>query len=678
MSARDSTPDDDTASTPAVSGTSTDPLIGTRIADRYRIDRVHARGGMSIVYAASYESQQREVAIKVLDEASASDADAIQRFEHEAKTASSLSHGHVVGVSDSGRLPDGRPYLVMPLIMGQDLATVVSEQGPMPAARVAALLSGVASALDAMHAQGLVHRDIKSENIMYVRADNGAESALVLDFGIAASPGAISDGQSIDTSGTPDFMAPEALAGEPADHRADIYSLATVAFELLTGRLPYDGNDLRDLLQRRARDKPRTLSATTGLRFHPALEKVFARGLARKPSQRPKSAGAFIQELAAAAALARAPLTAPPKAPPRKAVTLKALALQAIADAQSTSAPRLARLRTLVGLPFTRPVDPKRATVKQPRVVASPSTSTPDSGVRRKPTAPPASAAAPTPTPHEVKPSPSQTPPEREPSIVIDPALWLGQAPAPSLPAPAPAPAQPALQPIDSLSPVGELPADDEPVFELPSHSRQRLGLAAAAALAVLVIALWSRDDDADASPSVATAPVAAPQKPSVVATPQPTAPPPNVVIATAPPPAPPLEAEPPPPEPPPSPVVAVKRDAAPKERARPARGRATEPTLTAQPKPERPPARSGASAQDLTQQAIDAMLRGDFAVALARFDDATAASPRYAPAFRGKGLLLERMGRKQDAAKAFQQYLKLDPDARDADKIRARLAALD
>jgi serine/threonine-protein kinase len=302
-----------------------DPLLGARIAERYRIDRIHARGGMSVVYAATYEAQQREVAVKVIDDAHASDPQAIERFEHEARTASSVSHGHVVGVSDFGRLPDGRPYLVMPMIIGHDLATLVAEQGTMSATRVAALLTGVASALDSMHGQGLVHRDIKSENIMYVRADNGAESALVLDFGIAAMPAAIHDGQTADTSGTPDFMAPEALAGEPSDHRADIYSLATVAFELLTGRLPYSGNDLTDLLRRRAKDKPRTLSKTTGLKFHPSLEAVFARGLARKPSDRPSSAGELIRELAAAASQARAPLQAPAKkAPAKKAPAKKA------------------------------------------------------------------------------------------------------------------------------------------------------------------------------------------------------------------------------------------------------------------------------------------------------------------------------------------------------------------
>jgi serine/threonine-protein kinase len=164
-----------------------DPMIGVRVADRYRIEHVHERGGTSVIYAATHEAQQREVAIKMLDEESSADPQAVERFMLEAHTASSLSHGHVVGVSDFGQLPSGRPYLVMPMIMGKDLATLISEQGPLSAKRVAALLAGVASALDSMHAKGLVHRDIKSENLMYVRADDGTETALVLDFGIAAT-----------------------------------------------------------------------------------------------------------------------------------------------------------------------------------------------------------------------------------------------------------------------------------------------------------------------------------------------------------------------------------------------------------------------------------------------------------------------------------------------------------
>jgi serine/threonine-protein kinase len=635
---------------------------------------------MSIVYAAIYEAQQREVAVKVLDLDSANDPDAIARFDHEARTASSLSHGHVVGVSDFGRLPDGRPYLVMPLIMGQDLATVISEHGPMPAARVAALLAGVASALDAMHAQGLVHRDIKSENIMYVRADNGTESALVLDFGIAANPSAINDGQMTDTSGTPDFMAPEALSGEPSDHRADIYSLATVAFELLTSRLPYSGNNLTDLLKRRAKDKPRTLSKTTGISFHPALEAVFARGLARKPSDRPSSAGELIRELAAAATQARAPLTGPAKkSPMRRAATLKARALQALGVATPEGGERrLARLRTLVGLPFTRPViastnessDGKLEAVK--KALPAP-TSTPQSGVHRKPARPaprpeplaaqtpePASVTAPQATaPQVTAPQPAAAePPQREASIVIDPSLWQAQVHAPP------------QQPIDSLSPVAELEID-EPPLKVPFKAWGRIGLMAAAALVVLAFRLWSHSEEPR------TEATSQPPAPVVEATP-PRAPAPLDVPAPIPAAVPVQAAAPAPAPPAPEPARIESERAA----AQPRPSRATKP------KPERAPARaitapspsasSGASASALTQEGIDAMLRGDFSIALSKLDGATSASPRYAPAYRSKGLVLERMARSKDAAKAFQTYLRLDPDARDAEKIKARLSALE
>jgi serine/threonine protein kinase len=163
-----------------------DRLLGALIGGRYRVERVHIRGGMSVVYAATHEQQQRAVAVKVLDEANAGNPQAVARFVHEARIASSLSHGHVVGVSDYGRLPDGRPYLVMPMIAGTDLATLLAQEGPQSPQRVAALLAGAASALDAMHGSGLVHRDIKSENLMHVRGDDGTETVLVVDFGIAA------------------------------------------------------------------------------------------------------------------------------------------------------------------------------------------------------------------------------------------------------------------------------------------------------------------------------------------------------------------------------------------------------------------------------------------------------------------------------------------------------------
>src|SRR5215510_1311557 len=164
-----------------------DSLIGSRIDGRYTVHRVLGAGGMGVVYEGVHDELGRSVAIKVLNAAWASDRTAVERFLREARTASSFSHGNIVDVTDLGRLPDGRPYLVMPRIVGVDLATLLAETGPQPAKRVGSLLSGVAAALDLVHAKGFVHRDIKPENMMYVVREDGSETVMLLDFGIAAA-----------------------------------------------------------------------------------------------------------------------------------------------------------------------------------------------------------------------------------------------------------------------------------------------------------------------------------------------------------------------------------------------------------------------------------------------------------------------------------------------------------
>src|SRR5688572_14555986 len=143
-----------------------DPLIGARVDGRYLVESVLGRGGMGVVYAAVHEELQRAVAVKVLNPAWAADPDATERFLREARTASSLSHANVVDVWDLGRLPDGRPYLVMPRIAGEDLGTLLAEHGPQHPRRVVELLQGVAAALDLIHDKGFVHRDIKPENLL--------------------------------------------------------------------------------------------------------------------------------------------------------------------------------------------------------------------------------------------------------------------------------------------------------------------------------------------------------------------------------------------------------------------------------------------------------------------------------------------------------------------------------
>ena len=718
---------------------------------------------MSVVYAAVHEQQQREVAIKVLDEAIASDPGAIERFMHEARTASSISHGHVVGVSDFGRLPDGRPYLVMPMLAGTDMATLLSQEGPQSPRRVAALLAGVASALDAMHEHGFVHRDIKSENLMHIRGEDGTETVLVLDFGISAARhgegGALLD----DASGTPEFMAPEVLAGQSCDHRSDVYSLATVAYELITGSLPFDGEDLGEMLAYKTTRKPRTLAQTTGASVPASLEGVLARGLALEPERRPRSAGQLVRELrTAAASLPDAPVK-PGAVRPRQARSRTLVGTGSAARAGAAALPAELRVRrdthrwhrseTADAVPqgertgTHRRVPPKSA---EPGKVKPVKATAPKLKPKAKPARgngmpPPVVAPPPQAEPVGGMPAPSfssGTAPalrggaaserDAEPQVDVelghelapfDPFQALGpdlSSAAQTLTGSAAWPlSADSLQPLsadssqrfeDSLRPASDLEsAIDADARALRAQPRRWRWLAypALAALIALGFVALRRDrtpeaaapEPVAASASATVPKVAPPSAPAVVpaeppppaavpavADPAPSVPPPSSTAAA------PEAAEPERvPEPVPAePIAAPRRASARAVAASPSRPRAARSEQPAKKregkpaaaKPERPaasePAGDGDRASDLTRKGTAAMLRGDFAAADAAFQQAIAADARHAPAIRGRALVLERMGRAKEAARAFKQYLRVSPQAADAEKMRARLQALE
>jgi len=725
-----------------------DALIGVRIEDRYRIARLHSRGGMSVVYAALHEQQQREVAIKVLDEAIASDPEAVERFMHEARTASSLSHGHVVGVSDFGRLPDGRPYLVMPLLAGTDMATLLAQEGPQPPQRVAALLAGVGSALDAMHAMGFVHRDIKSENLMHIRGEDGTETVLVLDFGIAALRQHGRRRKADDASGTPEFMAPEVLAGDSGDHRSDVYSLATVAFELISGALPFDGEDLPALLKNKAAGRPRTLSEAADAGFPPVLENVLARGLARDPKRRQPSAGQLMRELqTAAAGLTSSPVKSGARkpAPPRSRTLVGTGNAARGADAALPANLRVRRSTSRGGYQPEAPVEEAErtgthrrlepakpapqasatVTAKLPvgaaaqssgktaaavsaklaaaRRAKAESARTLMEGVRMQPrrmAPPPVVAPPPVPSTRDTSPA------LRGGAVMFESDAGAARHDGDALPESQrpPSGAWPTAE--DSLQP----PPDVDIALDAEARGlRGRLlnlhwlaypTLAALVGLGVMVFdrlrPVSAPDETAPAisapippePAAVAAPPSAAQDTPGAPAsaTPVPPAVPSTAIPTVVPEPAeaaaPPTEA----PQPPaaPSAIETPRPSRAKATRTTTARPRKTKPAapeaVSAAPadKPEAPPAAEPGRAATLTQKATDAMLRGDFQAADAAYQQAIAADARHAPALRGRGLLLERMDRPKDAARAFRQFLKLNPEGAGADKIRARLSALE
>ena len=276
---------------------------GTRIDGRYTVHGLLGRGAQAIVYEGTHDELARPVAIKVLDMSWAGESSAITRFLREARTASALSHSHIVDVSDLGRLHDGRPYLVMPRVPGQPLSAWLWTHGKQSVQRVAQLLTGVASALDLIHARGFVHRDIKPDNLMFVQQADGSETVVLLDFGIAilTSASAPRVTQRNVLFGTPAYMPPELWEGGVSDARGDIYALATVAFELITGLLPFDDDNALQLLAKKYRTPAPRLSDMAPGEFSLALEAVFRRALMRQPELRFETAGAFVSAVRRAA-----------------------------------------------------------------------------------------------------------------------------------------------------------------------------------------------------------------------------------------------------------------------------------------------------------------------------------------------------------------------------------------
>ena len=222
------------------------------VAGRYSIDREIGRGGMGIVYLAKEVHLDRMVAIKLLPPDRASESSLRERFLREARLAAKLSHPNIIpihAVDEVGEFV----FFVMAFVDGETLAHRVRTRGPLPSSEGARVLREVAWALAYAHAQGLVHRDVKPDNILLETASG---RVLVADFGIAAAAGDVSaDG----VSGTPEFMSPEQCAGDDIDRRSDLYSLGIIGYYVLTGVLPFTGPDIRSILTRQMATAPRPL-----------------------------------------------------------------------------------------------------------------------------------------------------------------------------------------------------------------------------------------------------------------------------------------------------------------------------------------------------------------------------------------------------------------------------------
>jgi serine/threonine-protein kinase len=274
-------------------------LVGTVIADRYRIEKKLGGGGMGEVYLAQHVRIKRRCAIKVLRSALSGDSDSLQRFQREAENASLISHPNVAQVYDFGE-HGNLLYLAMEFVEGQSMQEVLERDGVMHPDMVADVIMQSASALDAAHTQQVLHRDVKPDNIMLARNSDGTYLVKLVDFGIARAM-ASTDKRVTQTGmviGTPEFMSPEQIAGEPLDARSDLYSLALVAFMALTGEGAFPDTGSMENLILRLTSRPRTLiEARQSVSWPPRLQTVFDRALAPQRAERHASTVEFAADL---------------------------------------------------------------------------------------------------------------------------------------------------------------------------------------------------------------------------------------------------------------------------------------------------------------------------------------------------------------------------------------------
>jgi eukaryotic-like serine/threonine-protein kinase len=264
-------------------------LYGAVVGARYRLGRPLGIGGTSVVFEAERLIDGAEVVVKMLRDTFASHAELIQRLRREAEVARTVSHPGIVPVLDEGILEDGSPFLVLERLEGECVARILNRKGPLAPPFVAAITVRAAAILHAAHGHGYVHRDIKPEHVVLDRTADGYLDVRILDFGVCASSRAALEEREAERGrvyGTPAYVSPEQAAGLPdVDARADVFALGTFMFEALTGRVPFSGTNVSNVLRRIIReDAPRIglLLPDLDLRF----DDVVSRAMARVPEAR--------------------------------------------------------------------------------------------------------------------------------------------------------------------------------------------------------------------------------------------------------------------------------------------------------------------------------------------------------------------------------------------------------
>ena len=324
-----------------------DPLLGAVLADTFQIVRVIGEGGMARVYEATHvRLPNKRFAVKVLLPAQAQNAEVVARFQREAEAASGIAHPNVVDVYDVHRAPTGQPFLVCEYLDGTDLASLLERRGKLEVPFAVDVARQLCHALAAAHARGVIHRDVKPENVFLV-GDPASPTVKVIDFGISK----VDDGSGSHLTrtgmimGTPAYMPPEQARGAKADGRADVYGVGAILYRALTGKLPFDYDDAAEALSAVLTlepPRPRTLEPS----IPPALELVVQRAMAKDPADRPASMAELEADLLPfAGEFAAVALDAAPSGTGAAPVNVTAATLLSPAPARATQAnPTVPRL----------------------------------------------------------------------------------------------------------------------------------------------------------------------------------------------------------------------------------------------------------------------------------------------------------------------------------------------
>src|SRR5215216_4022081 len=284
-----------------------DSLVGTTLAGKYRIDARLNEGGMGTVYRGTHVLMDKTVAVKVLRPSLAADEKIVARFSREARAASRISHPNALSVTDFGEDESGHVFLVMEYLSGKTLKQVIRDEGPLPLARVVDITRQVGDALNAAHEQAVVHRDLKSDNIMLVDTMAG-DHAKMLDFGIAKinEPDGVVDTNLTAPNlviGTPQYMSPEQCSQDSEiDARSDIYSLGVILYEMLVGHVPFSGDSPTIVMMKHLQEPvPSILEERSDV---PAsVARVVTRAMAKVRDNRYQNVAELIEDLTLAAGM---------------------------------------------------------------------------------------------------------------------------------------------------------------------------------------------------------------------------------------------------------------------------------------------------------------------------------------------------------------------------------------